>query len=1224
MLQIVRAVAVVIAVLVATGRVFAATPFTLFESGQVRPLAQSPDGTRLFAVNTPDNRLEIFDVGIGTLTHVASVPVGLEPVAVAARTNAEVWVVNHLSDSVSVVDVTTPATARVVRTLLVGDEPRDIVFAGSGGDRAFITTAHRGQNTPLHATIETVLTAEGEGRADVWVFDANALGTSLAGTPLTRVTVFGDTPRALAVSPDGSTVYAAIFHSGNRTTAINEGLIPDGGEGSGGLPDPTTNHGLVPAPEVGLIVKFDGANWVDELGRSWNAQVNFSLPDRDVFKIDANATPPIQVAGPTGFFTGVGTILFNMISNPVSGKVYVANLESLNEVRFEGPGTFAAPFKPIGEPATVRGHLAESRITVLDGASVLPRHLNKHVDYVTCCASIPNAENDDSLGFPLGMAVSSDGATLYVAGFGSSEVGVYNTAQLEANTFVPSAANQIPVSGGGPTGLVLDEARSQLYVLTRFDDSISVVSTGTGDELAHVALHNPEPANVQNGRPFLYDTTVSSSHGDSSCASCHIFGDFDSLAWDLGNPDEEVLNNPGPFTLELGNSDFHPMKGPMTTQSLRGMANHGPMHWRGDRTAGNDSISNQPNQGAFNEDAAFKKFNPAFEGLIGRSAQLTAPEMQAFTDFILQVTYPPNPIRNLDNSLTTNQNAGSVRFFGPISDTIGNCDFCHTTDRTGNQGTANPAPGFFGGDGRSSFEAETQHFKVPHLRNLYQKIGMFGLPASPGINPGNNGFLGEQVRGFGFLHDGAIDTLFRFHEGIVFNFSPMGNPGGFTPDAAGDLARFQMEQFMLAFDSNLLPIVGQQATLRSTSDSDVTDRIDLMLDQVDAGACDVVVKGIAGGDPRGYLYAGGSSFEVDRDGDPTISKTNLLALASTAGQELTFTAVPPGSGERIGLDQDGDGFRDLTEREAGSDPADPNSAPNGCGNDPACAKCERAVVKESSKYAQARSKTLAGCELAKVKGSLPPATDCAVETASKLSKAAGKLGSGIAKACGGSDKTCGGDMTGEVTATALGWPATCPDLEGTGCTAAVTNCAGVASCLQCISDVAVDQATALYFDDLAASTPGTTENQCQQAIGKESQRFLATKSKEIAKCWDARIKGKHGSVCPDASAAAGSPARKAFDKIASVESKARAKICKACGGADGLCDGNGDLSLAAIGAPATCANVTIPEGGASCGGAIGTLADLVDCSFCVTEFKVDCVDRAQVPGLRPYPAECNP
>src|SRR5262245_64080224 len=79
--------------------------FTTFESGQVRPLALSPDGTRLYAVNTPDDRLEIFDVDAGGLTHSGSVPVGLEPVAVAARSNTEVWVINHLSDSVSIVDV---------------------------------------------------------------------------------------------------------------------------------------------------------------------------------------------------------------------------------------------------------------------------------------------------------------------------------------------------------------------------------------------------------------------------------------------------------------------------------------------------------------------------------------------------------------------------------------------------------------------------------------------------------------------------------------------------------------------------------------------------------------------------------------------------------------------------------------------------------------------------------------------------------------------------------------------------------------------------------------------------------------------------------------------------------------------------------------------------------------------------------------------------------------
>ena len=144
--------------------------FVNFESGQVRPLALSPDGTRLFAVNTPDNRLEIFAVGRGGLSHAGSVPVGMEPVAVAARTDAEVWVVNLLSDSVSIVDVAR-SPPRVTRTLLTCDEPRDIVFAGPGGDRAFVTTARRGQNCPL----DSELTTAGSPRAIVQVFDATAL-----------------------------------------------------------------------------------------------------------------------------------------------------------------------------------------------------------------------------------------------------------------------------------------------------------------------------------------------------------------------------------------------------------------------------------------------------------------------------------------------------------------------------------------------------------------------------------------------------------------------------------------------------------------------------------------------------------------------------------------------------------------------------------------------------------------------------------------------------------------------------------------------------------------------------------------------------------------------------------------------------------------------------------------------------------------------------------------
>src|SRR5438045_216023 len=113
--------------------------FIEFESGQVRPLAISPDRQKLFAVNTLNGMVDIFDLSSGMPVYQYRVAVGLEPVAVAARTASEVWVVNHLSDSVSIVSLA--GTPHVVRTLLVGDEPRDIVFAGNP-IRAFIATAH--------------------------------------------------------------------------------------------------------------------------------------------------------------------------------------------------------------------------------------------------------------------------------------------------------------------------------------------------------------------------------------------------------------------------------------------------------------------------------------------------------------------------------------------------------------------------------------------------------------------------------------------------------------------------------------------------------------------------------------------------------------------------------------------------------------------------------------------------------------------------------------------------------------------------------------------------------------------------------------------------------------------------------------------------------------------------------------------------------------------------
>jgi hypothetical protein len=351
------------------------------------------------------------------------------------------------------------------------------------------------------------------------------------------------------------------------------------------------------------------------------------------------------------------------------------------------------------------------------------------------------------------------------------------------------------------------------------------------------------------------------------------------------------------------------------------------MHWRGDRTGGNDAPTAQPDSGTFDEDAAFKKFQVGFVDLLGRDSFIPAADMQAFTDFILQVTYPPNPIRNLDNSLTPDQQAGRNFFFNTSTDFVGMCQTCHTLDPNANPTT--DAPGFFGTAAAATFEVEPQIFKIPHLRNMYQKVGMFGMAeVNPfAVFPGNNQHQGDQIRGFGFLHDGSFDTVFRFMNVVGFSNIFPGNTDGFLPPPFGDPLRRQVEAFMLAFDSNVAPVVGQQVTLTHNNDSTAGARIDLLIDRANAEECDLVAKGEFLGHELGFFYVGADHFVTNRASIPPIPDDFMRNVLVNLGIDLTYTCTPPGSGERIGIDRDGDGHLDGDEEDNGSDPADPSDTP---------------------------------------------------------------------------------------------------------------------------------------------------------------------------------------------------------------------------------------------------------------------------------------------------------
>jgi hypothetical protein len=168
--------------------------------------------------------------------------------------------------------------------------------------------------------------------------------------------------------------------------------------------------------------------------------------------------------------------------------------------------------------------------------------------------------------------------------------------------------------------------------------------------------------------------------------------------------------------------------------------------------------------------------------------------------------------------------------------------------------------------------------------------------------------MGPQIRGFGFTGDGSTDTVFRFLSATVFN--PTANSG--FPQQNPDATRRDVEQFILAFDTDLAPIVGQQITLTSANGPSAAARIDLMIERagtpfiskaLNAGGtvmeCDLVARTVQNGKLVSFLYDPPSNEFVSGDGTARVSDIYLRDLARTAGQEVTYTAATPGSGTRL-------------------------------------------------------------------------------------------------------------------------------------------------------------------------------------------------------------------------------------------------------------------------------------------------------------------------------------
>jgi len=864
-----------------------------FESSQVHPVALTPSGARLLAVNTPMAALEVFAVQAdGSLVRERVVPVGLEPVSVAARTDTEAWVVNHLSDTVSIVDLD---SGSVTRSLDVGDEPSDVVFANG---RAFVAVSQ-------------------EDRVRVFQL------ANLDAAP-TVIDLFGSDTRALAVSGDGSKVYAVVLHSGNGTSVIHRNTIPANNpplnqarldalglqnltcqgnpppyppNPTGIVTNPALNDPPVGPPAISLIVKWNPAlsRYEDDAGQNWTNCLPFRLPDKDLFVIDTSTLAVTSVSR-------LGTTLFEVSVHPVNGKIYVPHTEARNQVRFE-------------HALGVQGHIVDNRIAVVDpsaGNAVTEIELNAHIDRGSDPAT-NLAERLASVSQPGMMVWEADGSHAWLTAIGSRKLfRLDGTCLAPACIFGPDRTDPTAVEvGEGPTGVALSESLDRLYVLNRFTNEIAIVDRSALAVVDRVPMYDPSHPDVKAGRRFLYDAVLSSGHGDSACSTCHISGDMDRLAWDLGNPEGDLVpyGQPGdnvrfvapasagtdcPPEVCAAHDGFDPRKGPMTTQTLRGMLE--PLHWRGDR----------PTMAAFN--GAFPLLMGA-EDISGPGEPpkgISDTDMETFRRFALGIRFPPNPYRNLDDTLPNavvqipghvvagNPTVGAQVFQLPNIDGPASCNTCHASvfgSNGGKLGGLQPGDpssdiaGMVNGDLVVTFHSD---MKVAHLRNLYEKFGpTFGTYASPP----------DRKDGFGFGHDGSVPDLATFFSG---------NPFQLTAQQVRDVTTFALH-----WPTSQKPTVGHQVTVPAGAPPTGTpaqeDRIATLLargDTADANRhCDLTASALEAGVLSTWKYAGGQWTPAESGG---VASTTA-ALRSGADGPITFTCGTIGSGDRLGLDWDEDG-----------------------------------------------------------------------------------------------------------------------------------------------------------------------------------------------------------------------------------------------------------------------------------------------------------------------------
>ena len=714
-----------------------------FASPHSKPIAIT--GGHVYAANTPADTVDVIDAKSRSIVH--RIDVGVDPVSVVARPDGmEVWVANHISDSVSVID-TNPASGtfqQVIATIqdvdphtlsTRFDEPVGIAFANNRKAYVALSTSNR-----------------------IAVVDVRER------TVTKHLPIRAQDPRAMVVR--GDNLYVIPFESNNQSQL------------SGCRVDVN--------PIDGDMCTFDAVEHVfsnnNVLSTGYDADIvkNPRLPDRDLFVFDTRTDQPRHIV------SGLGTLLYGLAVDS-AGNVFIAQADARNVEN--------------GRAGTRKHGLAE-----MENRAFL-NQISRASCIASSCGRLPRFDLEPlppqhpprgmALATPFGIQVSDDDATLVVTAAGSDKV---FTVDASDGTILGRAS-----VGVAPRGIALvsdaSGAAQQAWVLNAVESSVSLVDISTRTDpavLETIALDDPTEPTVKRGRIAFNDADASST-GTFSCESCHPDGHTDQLIWVLHTPN---CGSSGERLDRIGCTQVPPR----LTMPVRGLRDTQPYHWDGipgDPYGGRNTRSidaaESPNCDIDDPASCTRhlvdgslattmcRVTPTGEGIDpvlcderndeGKQGLLDGASRDALAEFILNIPYPPSQTRPFHNTLTAAAQRGFFEF-SYLTDSSGRttgaqtCGACHKMPflvSTNTPGTGMEAPTWRGAYDRWMVTPQARLniidlLDIVNMDDSFPERDMWILGgATPNVwemvTQGSTGFPGSFARQVTLNADSANDAL---------------------------------------------------------------------------------------------------------------------------------------------------------------------------------------------------------------------------------------------------------------------------------------------------------------------------------------------------------------------------------------------------------------------------------------------------------------------------------